>query len=183
MSWCRVGHTYPYIRISWYCTWYLAWFWEYLVFPKIRYNHKGVFPISGHTWYQVIADIWSYLILGYTWYLVQWKNDPILGPIPGFTDIGAYVLILGYETRIQMLEIAPFGTYFGSSTSHVQISTRLTGTSTAMAGQVECSDSYYPTTSTGRDLGLLSHQTKYAAASGFRTASLVSVKILWSWGS
>jgi hypothetical protein len=82
-----------------------------------------------------------------------------------------------------MLELAPFGTYLGSSTSHVQISTRLTGTSTAMAGPEECSDSHYPSTSTGRDLRLFSHQTKYAVASGFRTASLVSVKILCSWGS
>ncbi len=66
-------------------------------------------------------------------------------------------------------ELAPFGTYLGSPTSHCRISTKLTGT----CAVAKCSDSLYP--STGHDLW------QQTVRSGFTTFSLVSVQILGCW--
>ncbi len=46
--------------------------------------------------------------------------------------------------RPTALELAPFGTYFGSPKSLSQIWTRLTGMCSGMAGPTECSDSLSP---------------------------------------
>ena len=73
------------------------------------------------------------------------------------------------------LELASFGTYFGSPESHFRISSKLTGTCGEMARQTEYSDSQSP--STCHDL------LNPTMCVSFRTVSLVSVQNLGSRGS